>query len=185
VVGRTKADKSAVLIDLGEVMIRNLRGKDAPSLARNANNPRVAANLRDRFPQPYTVKDAREWIRRIRSASPETGFAIADGDEVVGGIGYMPQIDVARLSAEIGYWLAEPYWGKGIATRAVRAFVKHVFATTDLVRLYAYVFETNPASVRVLEKAGFRREGRLRKSVIKHGRIIDQDLFALLRDEAP
>jgi ribosomal-protein-alanine N-acetyltransferase len=175
----------AMAIDLGEVTIRNLRIKDAASMARNANNPKVAANLRDRFPHPYTRKDAEEWIRRIRSATPETAFAIAAGDEVVGGIGYMPQADVARFTAEIGYWLAEPYWGRGIATRAVRALVDHLFATTDLVRLYAYVFETNPASARVLEKAGFRREGRLRKSVMKGGRILDQDLFAILRDEEP
>jgi RimJ/RimL family protein N-acetyltransferase len=90
---------------------------------------------------------------------------------------------VHRKSAEIGYWLGEPFWGRGIITKALAAMTKYAFSNFDLIRLYAYVFETNPASMRVLEKAGYKLEGRLRKSVIKDGQILDQMVYAMLKDE--
>jgi [ribosomal protein S5]-alanine N-acetyltransferase len=174
---------SAVILEIGDVVVRGLKRGDASSLARNANNPRVAAHLRDRFPHPYTDRDARDWIQIALSRDPVRNFAIAAGDEVIGGIGFEPLTDVHARSAELGYWLAEPYWGKGIATEAVRGVVRYAFQHTDLIRIFAHVFEGNPASVRVLEKAGFTCEGRMRQSVVKSGRVLDQFLYAVLRHE--
>ncbi|HWP99308.1 MAG TPA: GNAT family protein [Vicinamibacterales bacterium] len=168
-------------LPLTRCAIRSWHPADAHALARHANSRAVWRNLRDRFPHPYTLADAEAWIARARAARPETHFAIAVGGEAVGGIGLELQIDVARRSAEIGYWLGEAYWGRGIATEAVRALTEHAFAAFDLCRIYAFVFEWNPASARVLEKAGFIREARLRKAVTKDGRTIDAFLYALVR----
>lgn len=169
-------------IDLGEWCIRSLVASDADAIVKYANNRRIAKNLRDRFPHPYTRADAEGFLAAAWAQQLETDFAIASRSEVIGGIGFHPQSDVHRLTAEIGYWLGEPYWGRGIATAALRAFTTWVFSTTTLVRLYAHVFDWNPASARVLEKAGFTLEGRLRRSVIKDGTIIDQLMYGLLRD---
>ena len=114
--------------------------------------------------------------------SPETIFAIASADEAIGCIGMLPQNDVARLSAEVGYWLGEPFWGRGIATAALKALTEHAFTEFDLVRLYATVMEWNPASARVLEKAGYEYEGLMRKSAVKDGQVIDQWLYAIVRE---
>ena len=167
---------------LTKCAIRSWQPEDVPALVRHANNRQVWRNLRDRFPHPYTVRDAGDWIGRATAAVPETHFAIAIGDEAVGGIGLDLQTDVHRRSAELGFWLAEPYWGRGIMSEAVRAMTDFAFATFDLCRVYAEVFEWNPASMRVLEKAGYSCEGRLRKSVTKDGQTIDQVLYAIVRD---
>ena len=113
---------------------------------------------------------------------PETIFAIASADEVIGCIGMLPQDDVARISAEVGYWLGEPFWNRGVATGALKALTEYAFTEFELVRLYATVMEWNPASARVLEKAGYQYEGLLRKSVIKDGEILDQWLYAIVRE---
>lgn len=149
---------------------------------RHANNRHIWVNLRDRFPHPYTSDDAARWMLWVLAERPETNFAIAVGDEAVGGIGYEIQPDVHRLSAEIGFWLGEAHWGHGIMTEALRAVTDHAFHTHGLLRLYAGVFEWNPASMRVLEKAGYTREARLRNSAIKDGKVIDQMLYAITRD---
>jgi RimJ/RimL family protein N-acetyltransferase len=169
-------------IDLGDWCVRSLTNGDAAAVVKYANNKRVSVNLRDRFPFPYTRTDAEAFIAAAAAHQPETDFAIASKSEVIGGIGFHRQIDVHRLSAEIGYWLGEPYWGRGIATQAVRGLTEWVFATTPLVRLFAHVFEWNPASARVLEKAGYTLEGRLRRSVLKDGKLIDQLVYAVIRD---
>jgi len=166
-------------IDLSQWQIRSFRADAAEALARYANNRRVSRNLRDAFPYPYTLEDAEEWISRATQQSPETDFAIASATEVIGGIGLRRQQDVHRRSAEIGYWVGEPFWGKGIATAALKAFTEFAFDRFDLVRLYGYVYEWNPGSGRVMEKAGYVCEGRLRKSVFKDGRVIDQFLYAI------
>jgi len=140
-------------------------------------------NLRDRFPYPYTVRDARNWLDVVVDQRLETNFAIDVGGEVVGGIGFTPQDDVARRSAEIGYWLGEQFWGRGIATEALVAVTEYAFATFDLCRLYAHVFDWNGASARVLEKAGYVFEGRLKKSVTKDGQTIDQLMYAMTREK--
>jgi RimJ/RimL family protein N-acetyltransferase len=174
-------NEPGVKLRLTRCTIRSWRATDAHALARHANSRAVWRNLRDRFPHPYTLADAEAWIVRARAARPETHFAIAVAGEAVGGIGLELQIDVARRSAEIGYWIGEAYWGRGIATEAVRALTEHAFAAFDLCRIYAFVFEWNPASARVLEKAGYVREAHLRKAVTKDGCTIDAFLYALVR----
>ena len=169
-------------LDLGSCTLRSWRSGDEDSLVRHADDRDVWINLRDRFPHPYTRDDARAWLRLVAESTPETNFAVAVAGEAVGGIGITLQDDVSRRSAEIGYWLGRAYWGRGIATAAVRALTDWAFAHFDLCRLYAGVFEWNPASARVLEKAGYVLEGRLRRSVTKDGRTIDQLLHALVRD---
>ncbi|MGE5800096.1 MAG: GNAT family N-acetyltransferase [Syntrophaceae bacterium] len=167
---------------LTQAVIRSWRPEDIPSLVRHANNRRVWRNLKDRFPHPYTPADGEQWIRQATDATPETHFAIAIGGEAVGGIGLDLQCDVFRRSAEIGIWLGEAYWGRGIATEAVRALTEYGLTQFDLCRIFAGVFEWNPASMRLLEKAGYSLEGCLRKSVTKDGQTIDQMLYAIVRD---
>ena len=168
-------------IDIGEWCIRSFTAADAESIVKYANNGRISINLRDRFPFPYTRADADAFLQAAWAQRPESDFAIASAREVIGGVGFHRQSDVYRLSAELGYWVGEPFWGRGIATQAVRALSEWVFTTTPVVRLYAHVFAWNPASARVLEKAGFMLEGRMRRSVIKDGQIIDQLVYALVR----
>jgi len=169
-------------LDLGVCTIRTWRWNDWESIARHANNWRVWIDLRDRFPYPYTVADAENWLRSVRQMTPETQFAISIGDAAVGGIGITLLDDVHHRSGEIGYWLGEEYWGQGIATAAVRAVTTRAFSAYDVCRIQAAVFEWNPASMRVLEKAGYTLEGRLRKSVTKDGKTIDQSLYAIIQD---
>ncbi len=165
----------------GEWTLRSWTMADVPSLVKYANNRNVSRNLRDIFPYPYTEADALAWISGNQGREPTTAFAIASSKEAIGGIGVHPQADVYRRSAEIGYWLGEPFWGRGIATKAVAALVQYAFATFDIVRLDAGVFESNPASMRVLEKNGFLLEGRLRMHVTKDGRTMDLFVYGLVR----
>ena len=169
-------------IDIGKWQVRSYRVDDAPSLARHANNRNISRNMRDTFPFPYTLTDANDWISLVMQQSPEANFAIASADEVIGGIGLIFRDDIHRRSAEIGYWLGEPFWGQGIATAALRAVTDYAFANHDLARLEAYVFEWNPASTRVLEKVGYVLEGKLRQSITKDGQTIDGFLFARVLD---
>lgn len=171
-----------MLLDCGDFCIRSYERGDTRAVLRYANNPNVSRHLRDSFPHPYTRRDALRWVSAALAQEVETNFAIANADELIGGIGFQPQTDVQRRSAELGYWLGEPFWGRGIATRAVAATIDYAFGNYDLVRLYAYVFAGNAASERVLEKNSFVCEGVLRQSVFKNGRLLDQKLFALLRD---
>jgi RimJ/RimL family protein N-acetyltransferase len=162
--------------------VRSCEWRDLESIVRHANNRNVWLNLRDRFPHPYTDADARNFLDMVVGVTPVTSFAIALDDEAVGGIGFTVQNDVAHRSAEIGYWLGEQFWGRGIATEALTAVTEYAFRNFDLCRLYAHVFEWNPASARVLEKAGYQFEGRLKKSVTKDGQTIDQLMYAIVRD---
>ena len=160
--------------------MRSWRSSDVDALAQHANNRNIWINLRDRFPHPYTKRDARAFIRAARAQRPETAFAIVVDGEAVGGIGFVLNADVERVSAEIGYWLAEPLWGRGIATEVLVAVTAYAGATDALTRLYALPFAGNRASCRVLEKAGYVLEGRLRRSAIKDGRITDQLQYAFI-----
>lgn len=160
--------------------VRSWERGDVESLALHANNRNIWINLRDRFPHPYTKSDARSFIREARAQRPEMAFAIAVDGAAVGGIGFVVNSDVERVSAEIGYWLSEQFWGRGIMTEALGAVTKHAAATHGLTRLYALPFASNTASCRVLEKAGYVREGTLRRSAIKDGRIIDQLQYAFI-----
>ncbi len=171
-----------LLIDIGGWWIRSWRPTDVTALLKYADNRNIWLNLRDRFPNPYREEDAQQWIERANAPQSGLTYAIASNEEAIGGIGLQLQHDVHRRSAEMGYWLGEPFCGQGIATKALTALTEYAFANFDLVRLYPTVFEWNPASVRVLEKAGYAYEGRLRKSVTKDGKTIDQLWYAIVRE---
>jgi [ribosomal protein S5]-alanine N-acetyltransferase len=158
--------------------IRSWRTSDLQSLVKYADNRHVWLNLRDRFPHPYTARDGAAFLRHTREQRPETAFAIAVSGEAAGGIGFQLQGDVERVSAEIGYWLGEPFWGRGITTEALAALTAYAVATHGLTRVYAVPFASNVPSCRVLEKAGYVLEGRLRRSAIKDGIITDQLQYA-------
>lgn len=163
--------------------IRSWRASDLESLVKYANNRSIWINLRDRFPHPYTRRAGQQFIRTTSRSDPETAFAIAVGREAVGGIGFVLQGDVDRVSAEIGYWLGEPFWGRGIATEALVAVTRHAVERHGLTRVFAVPFASNLASCRVLEKAGYVLEGRLRRSSVKDGAIIDQLQYAFIAPE--
>jgi [ribosomal protein S5]-alanine N-acetyltransferase len=170
----------AVELTLASCSVRSLRAADAQSMAANANNRRVSMQLRDRFPYPYTVADATMFIDQILTQDPFACFAIVVGERCVGGIGVERQHDVHRLCAELGYWLGQDYWARGIATQAIIAVTAWAFETLGLQRIFALPLADNLASCRVLEKAGFVLEGTLRHSAIKEGVIRDQRMYAKL-----
>jgi ribosomal-protein-alanine N-acetyltransferase len=172
-----------VQLTLASCDVRSWRLGDADALARHGDNVKIWLNLRDAFPHPYTPHDAREFIKSLRHRTPETTFAISVNGEAAGSIGFVLRHDVERVSAEIGYWLAEPFWGRGIATEALIAMTDYAIATHKLTRLYALPFASNAASCRVLEKAGYRLEARLRRSAIKNGVITDQVQYAFVVPE--
>jgi len=168
-------------LELSRSTLRPWKPGDEESLVRHANSRKIWRNLRDSFPNPYTFADAQRWIEAANPTSLITNFAIVVDGEAVGGIGLALKDDVFRRSAEIGYWLGEEYWGRGIVSEAVRSLTDYAFATFDLCRVYAGVFEWNPASMRVLEKAGYEFECRLKKSVTKDGETIDELIYAVVR----
>jgi len=154
---------------------------DEESLAVHANNRNVWINLEDRFPHPYTLQDARNWVRRAHEDPNQLNLAIVVEGKAVGGIGLVFLQDVYRHTAEIGYWLGEAYWGRGIATEAVKAVTEYVMGHFQIYRVQARVFEWNRASYRVLEKAGYRLEGRLERHVTKDRKVTDENIFAVVR----
>lgn len=164
--------------------LRQLRESDAQSLAINANNPGIARNLRDQFPSPYKLEDAQAFIKFTQSGQPDIHLAIdVNGGDAVGVIGVRFRDDVHRLTGEVGYWIGENFWGRGIVTEALDALTDHVFQSTALIRLDAFVYAGNPASARVLEKAGYRREGVLKSYVIKNDQVLDASLYARIKGE--
>ena len=156
---------------------------DAAALVKHANNPRVAAQLRDGFPYPYTAQDARRWLEMVGNNKEDLILAIEVQGEAAGGIGLHGMKDVYKYNCEIGYWLSETHWGKGITTEAVRAMVKFAFEQTQWLRLFACIFENNPPSMRVLEKNGFHLEAIHKKAVMKGGELMDEHLYALLKNQ--
>jgi ribosomal-protein-alanine N-acetyltransferase len=170
-------------IELEKSVVRTFREADASSLAHHANNRKIWINLRDEFPHPYSLEDAREFIALTLCQDPETHFAIVVEGETVGAIGFKLNTDIERVSVEIGYWLGETYWGRGIVTEALKAMTRYAIDTYGVTRVYALPFEWNAPSVRVLEKAGYVLEGRLRRSAIKDGKIVDQLLYAFIVPE--
>jgi len=170
-----------VHLALDRCVVRYWRPEDAPSLARHANDRRIWRYLRDRFPHPYTLDDALTYLAR-QTAEPSVGsLCIEVEGEAAGSVGLMLRRDVERFSAELGYWLGAAYWGRGIVTEAVEAVTRYAFETLGLERVFALPFAPNAASCRVLEKAGFTPEGRLRRSAFKEGQFLDQILYAKLR----
>ncbi len=154
---------------------------DVPSLVKYANNFKIARFLRDGFPHPYEVTDAITFISRVIDDDPPKVFAIKLNHEVIGAIGVSPQTDIYRRNAEMGYWLAEPFWGKGIMTEAVSRMVEYGFSTFDIDRIFAKPFGSNKASHRVLEKAGFRLEATFSKALIKNNRYEDELVYGIRR----
>jgi RimJ/RimL family protein N-acetyltransferase len=158
--------------------IRPWRLDDAESLARHANNRKIWLGLRDIFPHPYTIQDAHEFLQQAINDQSRTRFCIEVDGRAVGGMGIHPGEDVHRHTATLGYWLGEEFWGRGVMTEAVAALTDSCFDNFPFRRISAEVFANNAASARVLEKAGFVFEGRLRKNVIKDGKLLDSLLYA-------
>ena len=156
---------------------------DEASLQKHADNPNVSAFLLDRFPYPYTMNDALSWIFFMKKQEPHTNFAIAIDGQVCGGIALDLKVDANHNQAEIGYWLAEPYWGRGIITEAVQLLTRYAFESLGLIRVQAGVFSKNTSSMRVLEKAGYVKEGIMRNALIKKGVVMDQHLYAILKPQ--
>lgn len=154
---------------------------DAASIVEHLNNRRVWITLTDRIPFPYTIEHAHEFLLSEMHSEPETSFAIEAEGECVGAAGIRVLDGDSRYTAEIGYWLGEDRWGKGIATEVVKALTAYAFARHPIARIQAHVFAGNTASSRVLEKSGFTLEAQLRQSVVKDGHILDQNLYAILR----
>ena len=166
-----------------DFLLRPWKESDIESVARHADNKRIADNLRDAFPHPYRYEDAAAYVCSCLNAAEDRQCvrAIEVGGEAVGSIGLFIGGDVCCKSAEIGYWLAEELWGNGIMSRAIRQLCQEAFARYDLVRIYAQPFAHNIGSKRALEKAGFEWEGTLRKSVYKNGKLFDSCIYACLR----
>ncbi len=165
--------------------IRKWELSDAKDLAAALSNKKVQDNLRDGLPYPYTEQDGKEFISAMLSADEnETfAFAITVDNMVLGSIGIFRQGNIHRQTAELGYYIAEEYWGKGIMTEAVKQICEYVFANSDIIRIYAEPFAYNIASCRALEKAGFQYEGTLRSNAVKNGKVIDMKMYSLLKEE--
>lgn len=164
--------------------IRKWKLSDAKDLAIALSNKKIQDNLRDGLPYPYTEQDGADYISAMLSADENETFAFAitvDG-KAVGSIGVFRQVNIHRQTAELGYYLAEEYWGKGIMTEAVKQICKYVFGKSDIIRIYAEPFAYNAASCRVLEKAGFQCEGILRKNAVKNGKIVDMKMYSLIKE---
>lgn len=166
----------------GVVTIRKFRRSDKFRMAEIANNEKVAANLRDAFPSPYTLEDARKFISMCLRQVPYQIFAIEYEGEYVGNIGLHRQDDVYRRTAELGYFIGEPYWHKGITPRAVNLICEYGFRELDIIKIFSGVFSFNTASQRVLEKCGFTLEAVLKSAVIKNGKICDEYRYARFKD---
>lgn len=165
-------------------IIRKWRLEDAKDLAGMLSNKKIQDNLHDGLPYPYTEKDAQAFIQDMLAADSTKTFAFAiinDENKAIGSIGAFRCENIHRQTAEMGYYLAEDYWGKGIATEAVKQLADHVFNQTDIMRIFAEPFSTNRGSCRVLEKSGFQFEGTLRKNAVKNGEIKDMQMYALIK----
>jgi len=168
-------------LTLKQCTIRPWRLDDAESIATHANNRKIWLGVRDLFPHPYTIQDAHEFLQRATTEQPEMKFCVEIEGAAVGGIGVHPGQDVHRHTATVGYWLGEQFWGRGIMTEAVTAVTDFCFDNFPLRRISAEVFSNNPASARVLEKAGFTFEGRLKNHVLKDGKLLDSLLYARIK----
>ncbi len=165
----------------GNIILRPFTENDAPALAQLANNKKVWDNVRDRLPHPYGLDDAFDFIRLTQKEHPRVTFAIAYEGQLCGVTGLVPQSDVYKKTAEIGYWLGEPYWNKGIATRAVKLLTDYGFNQLEFVRIYAGIFEYNTASMKVLTKNRYSEDGIFKNAIFKNGKIFDEHRFSKLK----
>ena len=164
------------------VELRQWIMEDLSPLVTLANNIKISRTMRDHFPFPYTPEIGLDWISFNSSIHPPLHYAIVVDNNLAGGAGIIPKTDVNRKSVEIGYWLGEPYWGKGIGTKAVKQLTDYILKNLDVVRITAEVFSNNPASMKVLEKNGYFLEGIQQLAVFKHNELLDAHLWVKLRE---
>lgn len=161
-------------------ILRSFRMSDKEDLVKYGNNKNVSDNLRDRFPYPYTLEGAEWFINSVLSDNePVKNFVIEINEEAVGAISFWPGEDVYRLTAEVGYWLGEPFWGRGIMTAVIKKVVNHIFGNFNIKKIIALPFATSKASMKALEKAGFKKEATISKGVIKNGKILDYYIYSI------
>lgn len=165
------------------IRLQNIAKASSEDIQRLANNHAIAINLRDAFPYPYTIEDTATFLELAANGVLGRVYGVYDGDIFVGCCSLIPQQDVYRLNAEIGYWIGEPYWDKGYATEVVKLLLNVAFEELNLSRVYAHIFEFNKGSMRVLEKAGFHKEAIIKSSIIKEGKIFDEHLYSIRKDE--
>jgi ribosomal-protein-alanine N-acetyltransferase len=167
-----------------ECKIRRWKIEDAPELAEALNNRNVQNNLRDGLPYPYTESDAKNFIKAMLDADKNTtfAFAITFDNKVVGSIGVFRKGNIHFRTAEVGYYIAEPFWGKGLGTSAVKQACHYIFEHTDIIRIFAEPFAHNAASCRILEKSGFEYEGTLRSNAVKNGNVLDMKMYSLIKE---
>ena len=164
-----------------EFQLREWRKSDMEDMHEHANNYNIAKWLTNQFPYPYTKEDAKNYLDLLKNDNPTKVFAIVVDGKAVGSIGIFPQSDIHEKSAEIGYWLSEKYWGKGIMSRAIQEITAYGFNTFDIVRVFARPFSTNKGSQRALEKAGFELEARLKNALYKNGEVMDEMIYVKFR----
>ena len=157
----------------------------APALAASLSNPKILANLRDGLPYPYTEEEAQKFILSMQAANHNNSFffAISADEQIIGNISVTRMTNIHSRTAELGYYIAEEYWGQGIMTAAVKQMCTHVFENSDIIRIFAEPFAYNIGSCRVLEKAGFTLEGTLRSNAVKNGTVLDMKMYSLLRTD--
>lgn len=165
---------------MNKIVLRPWQKQDTQELASIANNKNIWNNVRDALPSPYTVMDALQWIAHVNSEKPVLNFAIVCNGKIVGSIGCKPKDDISRKNIEIGYFVGEPYWGKGIATEAVKLLLGFISTKLDVVRVESHIFAQNKASMKVLQKNGFYLEAIHRKAVIKNNEITDDYVWVRL-----
>lgn len=166
------------------IVLRPWAIRDVRQLAAIADNKKISDNLRDGLPFPYSVKDAREWLNAILPENyPPRFFAITVDKQLIGSIGLVTKTDIYRKNIELGYFLAEKHWGKGIATKAIKAATSYAFSDFDVIRVYAETFSDNPGSRKALEKAGFSLEATIRRNIIKNGIIKDSCIYSVLKED--
>lgn len=166
-----------------ECQIRQWKIEDAADLATCLSNENIQSNLRDGLPYPYTESDAREYIEAMLNSDKNTtfAFAITVEEKVIGSIGVFRKENIHSRTAEVGYYIAEPFWGKGFGTGAVRQICSFIFNHTDIIRIFAEPFANNSASCRILEKSGFEYEGLLRSNAVKNGQVLDMKMYSLIK----
>ncbi len=172
-----------MILQFENIKIREFHLADVKSVVKYANNYNISKYMRDSFPFPYTETNALNWIEFTKANNSTLSYAIANEVEVIGGISATPQSDVHRFSAEVGFWIGEPFWNQKIISKSLRVFCNYLFSKYNFNRLTANVFEGNDASKRVLEKAGFFLEGTLRKNVFKENKFVDHYIYGLLKKD--
>lgn len=177
-----KAGKYSCMLKTEKIILRSLVDNDKDELARLANNKRIWDNVRDLMPHPYTTENADFFINLTKQEKTPMTFAIEYDGQLCGVIGLVAQQDVHRKTAEIGYWIGEPYWNKGIATEAVKLITDYGFNELDLVRIHTGVFEYNTSSMKVLEKCGYKKDGVFEKAVLKNGQLWNEHRFSKIKE---